>query len=655
MSWTVANGIGVVTDEPSGSALRASTDTLIPLACHHVQMSPAGTRAWSAGATLVVLVGIGSGFQVGDGSGSVVAVGLIAVASGWVVVWRVPSSPVGPALAWSSGAIALELLGERALPPAAVGLWPVNLVGLVALLLVFPDGRAHGAWWRALPWVYAAATIGVVYSEWGSEQVDGKIVGDPNAVQRLVGTVSIAVVGVCLVLAVGCVVMRYRTGAARQRQQIRWLIVGGAAVVVLLMAGWEALALGASISAAFGPFLFAIVVLVPVAVVMAIVRHDLFDIDRLLGQSAVWLVTLVLSAGLFGVVVLMLSEVVSRYTGLIGAAAAFVTALVLLPLHRSLTDLVGRVVDRDRYVGVTAVDRFAGAVRAGLREPEEVEQVLREAQGDPDLRVLLARPGGGWVTMDGTPTQGEGFTLESGGDTIARIALGWESVRARRRIADLAKAAWVPIEVSRLRLVLRDALTEAHASRARLAEVTAQERRRLVRDLHDGAQQRIVATGLRLRLLQRDLGGTSASELETAIQELKATVEELRRLANGVRPSQLDDGLEAALVSVREMSPIPFALQVSKLPAVDDTRTLTAYLVISEAVANALKHARASHIEVSVHGDGSRLSVRVADDGIGGVSTDAQLPALRDRVLSVGGKLGVSSRPGSGTIITALI
>jgi len=647
--------IGTAPEERCGSALRASTDTQVSDACQDAGMSPRGTRTLVGVATLVVFAAIGSAAQIRDGSVWVVAPGLVAVASGWVVVWRVSTSLVGPALAWSSAAIALVLLGERVVPSAAVGLWPINLVGLFALLLVFPDGPSSGPLWRALPWLYATATIGVVFSAWGSEQVDGAIVGDPNPVQRAVGIISVLTIGICLVLAVACVVLRYRSSPALQREQLRWLIAAGGVTIALLFAGWAALALGVSVEASFSPFLLAIVLLVPVAVGTAVVRHDLFDLDRLLGQSAIWFVTLVLSAGLFGVVVLLLSELLSRYTGLVGAAAAFVTALVLLPLHRFIHGFVGRLVDRDRYVGVAAMERFAADVRAGRREPEEVEQALREAQGDPGLEVLLARPGGGWVTMDGTPTRKEGFTLDAGGDTIARIALGWESARARRRIADLAQAAWVPIEVSRLRLVLRDALTEARASRARLAEAAAQERRRLVRDLHDGAQQRIVASGLRLRLLQRDLSGRAATEVDATIAELKATVDELRRLANGVRPSQLDDGLEAALVSVRETSPIPFALHVGELPVVDDTRTLTAYLLVSEAVTNALKHAHASHIDVSVQGEGGRLAIRVADDGMGGVPADAPLPALRDRVLSVGGDLGVVSLPGGGTTITAVL
>lgn len=610
---------------------------------------------FTAAATVVVLVGIGAGFVVGDGSGYVFLAGLVAVAMGWLVVWRVPTSPVGPALAWSSASVVLEMLGERAVPPASIGLWPVTLAGTFALLLVFPDRFARGRWWWALPWLYAAATAGIIFSQWGAQQVDGQIVGPTHPLELAVGVVSIAVIGVCLVLAVVCIGLRYRSGGERRRGQIRWMMLAGGITVALLVGGWVAQGQGVSIERAFGPFLVSIVVLVPLAVAAAVVRHDLFDIDRLLGQSAIWLVTLVLSAGLFGTVVLVLSQVVSRYTAVVGAAAAFVTALALLPLHRFVNEIVGRVVDRDRNVGVAAVKRFAADVRAGRREPEEIEQVLRAAQGDLDLRVLLIGPGGGWVAMDGTAADGEGFTLEAGGDAIARIVLGWESARARRRIADLAQAGWVPIEVSRLRLVLHDALEETRASRARLAQAAAQERRRLVRDLHDGAQQRIVATGLRLRLLQRRLDSGSAIEVGAAIAELQGTVDELRRLANGFRPSRLDDGLEAALSAVRDTTPLPLDLDVGDLPALDDTRALTAYLVVSEAVTNALKHAGASRIEVRVNGAHGRVVLSVTDDGVGGVPADASLPALRDRVLSVGGTLGVASDPGCGTTITAVI
>ena len=188
----------------------------------------------------------------------------------------------------------------------------------------------------------------------------------------------------------------------------------------------------------------------------------------------------------------------------------------------------------------------------------------------------------------------------------------------------------------------------------RLVDAAATERKRLERDLHDGAQQRIIATGMRLRSLQRRVEPDVATEVDAAVGELEATVAELRRLAQGVRPSRLDDGLGAALEGLLAASPVPIDLHVDLLPETDETRTLTAYLVASEAVTNALKHAQAGRIGVRLGTHGDRLSVEVSDDGVGGVP-DGGLTALRDRVASVGGRLRVDSPHGGGTTVSAVV
>ena len=583
----------------------------------------------------------------------------VAVAVGWVVVRHDPTSPVGPALAWTTAAIAVITVhvGPLAELPWSSGAWPLNLAGLLALMLVFPDGRLTGWPWRAVPWAFAVASVGMVAVQWGGKQVDGAVVGGPRGPWvPPIAVLSLAVLAVSLILAVASLVVRYRRGTRRSRQQIRWLFLAGLVVVVLLMAGWVVEVLGASLGVAYTPFLVAIVTLVPTAVGLAIVRHDLFDVDRLLTGATAWLVTVLVSAAVFAGVVYAVSNAVAIGTGLTSGVAAFVTALALLPVQRHLATWVGRVVDRDRHVAVAEVERFAADVRAGRRQPEEIEDVLRRVEDDPDLVVHLARPDGGWSRLDGTPsTDPDGYAIEAGGDVIAKVALGWDSARARHRIADVAKAAWVPLEVTRLRLVLREALTETEASRQRLVEASAAERRKLERDLHDGAQQRIVATGMRLRLLQEHLPVDHAAEVDAAVAELQGTVDELRRIAQGVRPILLDDGLAAALASVKASSPIPFDLTVGDLPAVSDIRALTAYLVVTEAVANVLKHARASHISVTVAAHQDRLAVEVTDDGVGGVPADAPLTALRDRILSVGGTLGIRSTPGGGTTIQAVV
>lgn len=377
---------------------------------------------------------------------------------------------------------------------------------------------------------------------------------------------------------------------------------------------------------AYAPLLLAIVLLVPAAVGIAIVRYDLFDVDRLLSDTTAWVFTLLLSAGVFRAVGYVAGRVVDMGPGLSSGVAAFVTALAILPMQRHVTAWVGRV-DRDRHVAVAAVERFAAEVRAGRREPEEIEDVLREAQQDAEVDLQLALPGGGWGRLDGTVVGSpSGVAVEARGDVIARIRLGWESARARRRIHDLARAAWVPIEVSRLRLGLRNALGEVEASRGRLLEATMTERRRLERDLHDGAQQRIVATGMRLRLLQERLAPAEAAEVNAAVAELRDTVDELRRIANGIRPAQLDDGLAPALAALQAACPIPVDLDVADLPEVGEVRTLTAYLLVSEALANALKHAHATRLGVRLTGREDQLVVEVSDDGVGGVPATRRCP-----------------------------
>jgi signal transduction histidine kinase len=589
----------------------------------------------------------------------------IAVVAAWVIVRHAPASPSGPALAWTGGAMslmsALDVVAESetfahplplasAVATISTGLWPLTLAGLLGLLLVFPDGRPRGRFWVAVPWAYAVATVLLVVALWDARKVDGQVVGAPSGgfgFALMIG--GQLMVLACLVAAIVSLVVRYRSGDDLLHLRVRWLMLAGVVVVALLVVGLVmSIGFAVSLEIAYAPCLIAIVVLVPVAVAIAIVRHDLFDIDRLLSDSAAWVVTLVLSAAVFGVVVLGVSEVLSRSSRLDVTAAAFVTALVLLPLYRYVSGAVARVVDRDRFVAVARVERFAAEVRAGSREPEEIEAVLREAQGDPGLRLVLADHDA-WVDVSGEACDiGEALTLEFGGDPIARISITHNSARARRRVTALSRAAAVPIEVCRLRLGLR-------ASRTRLAEATIAERRRLERDLHDGAQQQLIATGMRLRAVQRDLDPARSAEIDQAIAELEGTVAELRQLAQGIRPSRLDDGLGAALEAVFAATPIPVNLDVSPLPALDEVQTLSAYLVVSEAVTNVLKHAHATRVGVRIDQAGGRLCVEVSDDGVGGVPANGALTALRDRVESVGGTVTITSPPGIGTTITAVL
>jgi signal transduction histidine kinase len=543
-----------------------------------------------------------------------------------------------------------------------------NLAGFVLLCLVFPAGFLPGRFWRAVPVAFLAAAVLVIvvigldpsaYHDRGGPLPGTTPLRIDDAFFRVLDAAGGLVLLAALASAVAALVVRYRRGDDLTRVQLRWLILGAGSVPVLLLAGWLAEFAGAPVDVAYAGFLAAMVLVVPAAVAVAVLRHDLLDVDRLLSESVSWLITSLVSAGVFAVVVLGVAQASTTANQRIGiTAAAFVTALALLPVHRRVHRLVGRVLDRERTVMIATVQAFVRQVRDGQAQPEQVQDALRLSLGDPALRVLLRRPGAdGYVDLTGAvvdPAPDELIPLVARDSEVGALVLGKSTARRRRRAREVAVEARLPIEVSRLRVELRRALDDAQASRSRLVEAVADERRRLERDLHDGAQQRILAVGMRLRSVQRTLpaGGPTHAELDAAVAALEATVAELRRLAHGFRPSRLDEGLDAAIHDLVRDCPIPVDVRVDST-SVTEAAATTAYFVVAECLANALKHAGASRVGVTVSRAGDGLAVQVADDGRGGASEGFGLTALRDRVTALGGRLDIVSPVGAGTTVRA--
>jgi signal transduction histidine kinase len=209
-------------------------------------------------------------------------------------------------------------------------------------------------------------------------------------------------------------------------------------------------------------------------------------------------------------------------------------------------------------------------------------------------------------------------------------------------------------ENQRLRAELRAQTQELRGSRARLVAVGDAERRRLERDLHDGAQSRFAGIALHLRLAQRKAPPDSelAELLEDAIGELSTGIEELRELARGIHPAVLTQrGLEAALDSLAGRAPLPVDLCVEldgRLPAAVET---AAYFAVSEALANVVKHAGAGLVAIDVRVERDRLVLDVVDDGSGGASlaSGSGLSGLADRVGALDGRIELDSPAGNGT------
>lgn len=626
---------------------------------------PASVRWWSWSPPVVFVAATGVSAAVAQGPAAAVApltllsttaMLLPALCLGALLAVRVPANPVGGALGWTAATPAAVFAAEwwveahPAWPEALrTALWPWLLLGFVALVLVFPDGPLPGAGW------WAVAVLAPV----SAALLTTSLVLVPEVAPTTVAA-FVLFLGV-LVATAASQVVRFRRGDDLTRARLRWLMLAAGAVPVLLAAGWGALSAGVAVEVAFGPFLVAMLVMVPAAVAVAILRHDLFDVDRLLGAGLAVVLTAVVSAGVFATVVVAAGEVLGRESRLGVTGAAFVTALCLLPLHRALTAAVGRLVDRERHVMVVRLRAFARAVRDGSAQPEQVEEELRAVLDDPALRLLLRRPGTvGHVDLHGGPAEvapgAPQVLLRTGDAEVGVLQLGALSARRLRRAREAAVEARLPIEVSRLRMELRDALDEVRASRARLAAAAGEERRRLERDLHDGAQQQIVAVGMRLRSVQRrlDRRDPAYAELDRAVESLEATVAELRGLAHGVRPARLDDGLAAALHSLVGGGPVPVRLAVhGDADALPELVATTAYYVVAEALANAFKHSGAGRVEVRVERAAGELRVEVRDDGTGGAVAGFGLTSLRDRVASADGELHVHSPVGEGTVVRA--
>lgn len=343
------------------------------------------------------------------------------------------------------------------------------------------------------------------------------------------------------------------------------------------------------------------------------------------------------------------SDAVSFLAGLALAAipAAFLTGLLRGRLSRA------------------AVGDLVVELSVATPTPERLETALAEALGDPTLTV------GYWVPasnrfVDGTgrpvelPTEDRsraGRILEFSGRRVA-VFIYDPALQEEPELVDaVAAAAAFALENERLRAELRAQLVEVRASRSRIVASADAERRRLERNLHDGAQQRLLGLGIALQLAQSQINGQDSELVELlaeADQELRAAIEELRELARGLHPAVLtEQGLEPALNSLAERSPVPVSIAASIDGRLAAPIEIAAYYVVSEALANVAKYSKASRVTVAVTQSDRSAIVEVIDDGIGGANPaeGSGLSGLLDRVAALDGELVVESPPGEGTTI----
>jgi signal transduction histidine kinase len=341
------------------------------------------------------------------------------------------------------------------------------------------------------------------------------------------------------------------------------------------------------------------------------------------------------------------------------------TALVLLALA-PLALLAGLLY---RHLGRTAVGQLVVELGEPSPGPGRVRDALARALRDPTVEVAY------WLPEREAFVGADGRSLDVPVDDPARAVTFVERDGARvgaivhdpalrddPALVEAASAATgLAIENERLDAEVLARLEEVRASRARIVEAGDVARRRIERNLHDGAQQRLVALSMALGMarskLERDAGaGADVSRLlDQAGHEATLAIRELRELAQGLHPSIVTEmGLRTAVESVAERAPVPVEVSAHLDGRLSGPLETTAYYVVSEALANVAKHAQASTVRVRLDHTPGRLLVEVADDGVGGAGArpGSGLEGLADRVAALGGRLEVVSPPGRGTRLT---
>ena len=318
---------------------------------------------------------------------------------------------------------------------------------------------------------------------------------------------------------------------------------------------------------------------------------------------------------------------------------------------------------KSRVAGAAALSELVARL-GGDRPPGSLRDALADALADPSLELAYWLPERRhWVDAEGaqfTPGPGRACTrVEREGEPVALLV--HEPSEERELVQAVGAAAALALENERLDAELRANMHELKASRARIVESADAARRRIERDLHDGAQQQLVALALALRLARArvDDDPEQAGELlDAAMRDLDAALKELRELARGIHPAVLSDrGLGSALQALAGRIPIPVEIGATPEERLPEPVEAAAYFVVAEAITNVARYAGATHARVEVEREDDRVVVRVADDGVGGADPrkGSGLSGLADRVAALDGRLEVVSPPGRGTTVEAVI
>jgi signal transduction histidine kinase len=618
---------------------------------------------------------------------------IVFTAAGVLVASRVPANPIGWLLLAAGAGTAIQELAQQyaiyallnspgSVPGADIAAWIpewiwIPFMAAIALYipLFYPDGHLPSRRWV---WVAIlggiAAAIGTVCFALTPGPLEG-FLGQQNPFGiegagwiRTVGDVAMLFFLVALLGTVASLVVRVRRSRGDERQQLKWLALSIALLGVSFLIGvpyWTLTGTGTSLD-----FLENLVVLglagVPIAIGISILKYRLYDIDVVINKAVVYgtlaaFITIVYVAIVVGVGAL----VGSGGNAVLSAVAAAVIALAFQPARRRAQRLANRVVYGHRATPYEVLSGFSER----LADTYSIEDVLPRlarvlADGVGATRVAISLGSGVRERTvasypDGQEAIGDerAFEVRHQGELLGRIALAMppnESLvpAQEKLVADVATQAG---------LVLRNAalIEDLRASRQRLVAAQDEERRRIERNIHDGAQQQLVALAVKLKLTDT-LVGTDDERAHAMLADLQVetsqALEDLRDLARGIYPPLLaDKGLAAALQSQARKSSVPVSIEPDGIGRYPQEAEAAVYFSCLEALQNVSKYAEASSATIRLSQSSGTLTFEVIDDGIGfdpvTASRGSGLQGIADRVAALGGEVTIRSAPGDGTTV----
>ena len=585
-------------------------------------------------------------------------------------------------------------------------LWVPGVVGALALLpIYFPDGRVPSKRWRPLVWIVCGAAgislAGFMFSPGPITSGSARTFNNPVGIAALDSSVDVFHGLYVLAILVGVIsgaaslVVRYRRGSSDERHQVKWF-AGAFGLVAVSLAGYASLPDMLGIQTPgwlIGGILCLGLTVIPLAIAVAVLKYHLYDIGVVINRALVYGLLAAFITAVYVAIVVGIGTLVGsggQPNLALSIVATAVVAVGFQPVRERVQKLANRLVYGKRATPYEVLSRFAENVAetyAGEEVLSRMAQVLADGTGAVRAEVWLrsgdfVRPAA--VHPDGVPVEEPVPVREQEmpelpeADRVVPVRhqgelLGALAVTKRQGesltpieenlLTDLALQAGLVLKNVGLTADLLLRLDDLRASRQRLVAAQDTERRRLERNLHDGAQQNLVAIKVKLGLAEM-FAASDPQKAQALITEITAdageALETLRDLARGIYPPLLaDQGLATALSAQARKALLPVQVEAEDIGRYSQDIEAAVYFCCLEAVQNVAKYAQATTVTIRLKRAGEDLQFTVSDDGQGFDSAitvrGSGLQNMADRLAALGGDLDVSSKPGEGTTVTGVV